>query len=78
MQLRIRKEELKAQVLINQTVIPPAREGVVSVALDIDLFRIEDVPNSEREIWECFEHLHDSKNQIFEACITDKTRELIG
>ena len=76
MQLRMPERELKGQVLINQTIIPSEREGVVSVVLDIDLFRDTDVPDDEGEIWEVFEKLHDRKNEIFEACITNKAREL--
>ena len=76
MQVRIPQMDLGAQVLINQTIIPPAREGVVSVVLDIDVFRDENVAKDEAAIWEFFEQLHDRKNEVFEACITDRSREL--
>lgn len=76
MQLRIPQEDLKAEALINQTMVPPAREGVVSVVLDVDLFRSTDVPSDEEDIWHFFEQLRDRKNSIFESCITDQTREL--
>jgi uncharacterized protein (TIGR04255 family) len=49
---------------------------VVSVVLDIDVFRAIDVPSSEDEIWSLMEHLRTIKNQLFEASITDKAREL--
>ncbi|MDA0284949.1 MAG: TIGR04255 family protein [Planctomycetota bacterium] len=62
--------------VINQTIIPPPKEGVVSVVLDIDLVRSEGVPYTDSEIWTIFESLHDGKNDIFEACITPKTRKL--
>jgi uncharacterized protein (TIGR04255 family) len=78
LQLRIPQDDLSGEVLINQTTIAPARDGVVSVVLDVDLFRSEDVPQDEREIWEYFERLHDRKNEIFEACITDRARELFN
>ena len=76
MQLRIPQEDLDGQVLINQTIIPPDREGVISVVFDLDLFRAEDIPEGEEEIWSFFETLHARKNEVFEACITDKTRKL--
>lgn len=76
MQLQIPQADLGVQVLINQTIIPPSREDVVSVVLDIDLIRAEDVPNTEEAIWDVFEKLHVRKNEVFEACITDKTRRL--
>ncbi len=77
MQLQISQIDLPGSVLINQTMIPPVREGVISVVLDIDVFRDIDVPQKEEEIWDFFELLHGRKNDIFEACITDSTRELI-
>lgn len=71
------QEELKGQLIINQTIIPPSTPGVTSVVLDIDLYREIDVPDREEEIWQFFEQLHDRKNYVFEACITEPTRELI-
>jgi len=76
MQVRIPQEDLRALLLVNQTIIPPAREGVVSVVLDIDLFRDSDVPNDDQSIWAYFGALHDRKNEVFESCITDQTRRL--
>ncbi|MBX7135700.1 MAG: TIGR04255 family protein [Fimbriimonadaceae bacterium] len=48
----------------------------VAIILDLDLFRTADVPQDEESIWAYFEELHVRKNQVFEACLTDKTREL--
>ena len=76
MQLCLPQLDLSGQVLINQTIIPPPRENVVSVVLDIDLSSDRNVPDTEESIWEHFEKLHLRKNEIFEACITDKTRRL--
>lgn len=77
LRLVIPQDDLKGQLLINQTIAPPAKPDVVSVILDIDLFRNSDVPNDETAIWDYFELLHDRKNHVFEACITDRARELI-
>ena len=48
-----------------------------SVALDIDLFRAEDLPDDDGQRRRLFEELRCRKNEVFEACITEKTRELI-
>ena len=74
MQLRLPCSEISGQAVINQTIVPPAREGVVSVVLDVDLFRTAEVPQDEEQIWEFFEVLHEWKNRIFEACITDSAK----
>lgn len=78
MQLRFPYPDVSGHCLINQTIVPPARENVVSVVLDIDLFRSQDLPQQEDDIWTCFEALHEGKNTIFEACITDPTRRLFS
>ncbi len=69
--------DLHAQLLINQTNVQSPAPSVVSVVLDIDLFRDFDVPNDEDSIWGFFEKLRVRKDEVFEACITDRARELI-
>ena len=76
MQLGIPFEKIGARALITETIIPPAREGFVSIVLDIDTFREYPAPTSEEEAWQLLEQLRDLKNEIFEACITDKSRGL--
>lgn len=76
MQLHVPMEDVGCMLLLNEALIPPAKEGVVSVALDIDLFRTQSIPQSEEELWRLFSVLHDRKNEVFEGCITDKTRIL--
>jgi uncharacterized protein (TIGR04255 family) len=76
MQLQIPHEDIKALLMLNMTRVPPAREEVVSVVLDLDLFRTDDLPQRDEELWAYFEILRTRKNEIFEACITNATREL--
>lgn len=75
MQVRLPERDLNAEAVINQMLAEPAERGAFSIILDIDLFQTQRVPDSEDLIWGQFEKLHDRKNEIFEACITDKTRE---
>lgn len=77
MQLQIPKPEVEATLLLNQAIIPTSSDSVVSVLLDIDLFRLFDVSVEEMTFWNILESLHEKTDQIFEACITDETRELI-
>jgi uncharacterized protein (TIGR04255 family) len=76
MQLTIPLEDIKSQAIINETIIDPARPDVVSLVLDIDIFRTDDLPSAEEEVWRFIDRLRDAKNKVFEACITDKAREL--
>ena len=76
MQLVMPLEDVKGTVIINETIIEPARPEVVSVVIDIDVSCGNDVPSTEEEIWALMEQLRNAKNNVFEACITDKAREL--
>lgn len=77
MQLQIYKPEIEATLFLNQAIIPPSSDSVVSILLDIDLFRFCDFSVETTVFWEILESLHEKTNQIFEACTTDETRELI-
>lgn len=76
MRLEIPMDDIKSRCLLNEAIIEPVAPKVVSVVLDIDVFRTEDLPTDDEEIWRFMEELRQRKNSIFEACITDKTREL--
>jgi len=76
MQLRIPQEDVNSLLLVNQAIIDPAKPGVASVVLDIDVFRVDELPTNETGIWEFLEQLRVRKNDVFEACITNKAREL--
>ncbi len=76
MQVQLPLDDIQATAVINQTIVPPPDMGVVSIILDVDVFRSVAVPQDESEIWSYFETLHIYKNKVFEASITNKTREL--
>ena len=69
MRLPMHQGDLKGTLVIN--------EATVSIVLDFDL-HVDDPPvTTEQELWSFFDRLRERKNAYFEACITDKTRELI-
>lgn len=76
MQLVIPQYDIESLALINETIIEPASQNLVSVVLDIDIFRTTDLPSNEEDIWAFFEQVRFRKNEVFEACITAKAREL--
>lgn len=67
---------------ITSTIVPPDVPGSTSLILDIDTVRPLDLSRDDQEFESKFvaalEHLHQAKNLVFEACITDATRGLIG
>jgi len=81
MQVQLWQEDLESLLIVNETPVPsPDEETSISIQLDFDLFqeRFENSWPAEEEaaVWSLLEQLHDRKNEVFEASITDKTRRL--
>lgn len=49
---------------------------MLSFLLDIDLFRTDDLPSRDEQIFELLEEMRTLKNSIFESSITDAARKL--
>ncbi len=77
MQLQMTLPDLQSNLILNQAAIPPTTSEFVSLILDIDLYRDNDVPQDEEGIWALFEAFREHKNAIFIACITDRTKEYL-
>jgi uncharacterized protein (TIGR04255 family) len=77
MQLQIPQPDLQASLILNEAIFPPVTQNIVSVLLDIDLFSTVEFFADHEAAWGLLEKFHDRKNEIFEACITDRTRELL-
>jgi uncharacterized protein (TIGR04255 family) len=81
MQLQLWQQDLGCWLIINEAPEVSPEEGTLSVRLDLDLFREQyEEPwpvDDDTMVWEFLERLHDRKNEIFEASITNRTRRLI-
>lgn len=77
MELNVPLPDIKSTLLLRERVVPPATPKVASVVLDIDLFRSDEIPSDDAKVWAFLETLHIRKNAVFEACITDRVREVI-
>jgi uncharacterized protein (TIGR04255 family) len=81
MQLQLWQQDLGCWLIINEAPDVSPEEGTLSVRLDLDLFREQyEEPwpvDDDTMVWEFLERLHDRKNEVFEASITNRTRRLI-
>ncbi len=80
MQTQFWQEDLDCVVIINEAPASSPNEATTtSIRLDLDLFREQfgEPWRADETVWEFLEQLHDRKNEIFEASITDATRRLI-
>jgi len=78
MQLQIPQQDLDCMLIINEALTQPTTPDVVTVIFDLDLFRQKTWNSDDEDIWHFLEKLRDRKNEVFEASITDRTRELIS
>ena len=78
MQVQIPQEDLGAMLVLNEAIVPPSVPDVVSVVLDIDVFKQGLKLESDDDVWNIMDTLRLRKNLIFEGCITNNTRELIS
>ena len=77
-QLRIPQPEMdNCMLVLNEGILPSTQPDRMAVLLDIDVFKEAALPADSPEVWDIVETLRDCKNRTFEACITDRTRELI-
>lgn len=76
MQLQCPQTQINALAVITQAMVAPPHPGVVSIILDIDVAKSVSLPSEEPQIWELLEQLRQHKNNIFEASITNRAREL--
>lgn len=77
MHLEVPQADIDGKLLLNQATVEPAHPDMSSIVLDIDLFCEVEMQADDRSLWELFEKLRVRKNAVFEACITDRVREVI-
>jgi uncharacterized protein (TIGR04255 family) len=78
--LELHQPDLENGLLIlNVGRTQPPRDGLVSILLDLDIFRqkLDESPVSSG-LWDLIEDLHRRENVLFESFITDRTRGLFA
>jgi uncharacterized protein (TIGR04255 family) len=79
MQLQMPQEDIGAVLNFREAMVspPPGIENVVSVVVDIDLYRDQKVPQDDDQIWAYFNtKLRARKNEVFFGSITADTEGL--
>ncbi len=75
--LQMPQQDLLCMAKIGQVVGEPVKPGHISFILDVDIYRLQIEDWDDEAAWTFLDKLRIRKNEIFEACITDRTRELI-
>jgi uncharacterized protein (TIGR04255 family) len=63
---------------ITSTNQPSPLVKTVSLLLDIDLFRTEEIPLNDDDLWQMLTEARDLKNNIFQQCITPRAEEIFN
>jgi len=71
-------KDIDAQLVINTGIVPSPLLGHISFLVDVDIGRVQNVPQRDEELIEFLSTLRDKKNAVFEACITARARELFS
>lgn len=76
MQLQVPQPDLCAVAIITEAVEPTQDPSRLPVILDVDLWRRDDLPQDDDSLWALLDKMRHKKDDIFESCITEKTREM--
>jgi uncharacterized protein (TIGR04255 family) len=67
--------ELQAKALVQSGVMPPATPNCASFLLDIDLFRIVEIPQDTDELFDLLAKFRGYKNDLYRSFLTKKALE---
>ena len=76
-QLQIPMPDINGHALITQARVPPSRDSVISILLDIAVSKQINAAACDYDIPEAMRVLRSKKNVIFEACMKKQARDLI-
>lgn len=76
MNVLVRSDELNSDITLNTGTVESPLLKHNSLLLDIDIGRVDELPKREDGIFSFLDAVRDEKNRLFEACLTDRAREL--
>lgn len=75
MQVQIPQADIGTKLSLTQAMVQLVNLNTVAIVLDIDLFN--ESPVDSGRVCGSISEMRYTKNDVFEACITDRLRELI-
>lgn len=71
-------EGIDCKLNINSAVVPSPIPNNISFVVDFDIYKDENPPQSDEDIFNLINQIRIEKNRIFEECITDNARKLFN
>jgi uncharacterized protein (TIGR04255 family) len=75
-QAQLQLKDIDCNLVINSAAVPSPLIGHVSFVLDLDIYKAKDLPKNDDAIYELLSKIRTKKNEAFEACVTNRAREL--
>jgi uncharacterized protein (TIGR04255 family) len=78
MQTQLQFPEIDGKITINTSSIPSPLLEHASFMFDQDLYKENNIPQNDEGLYTLLNQIHVKKNAVFEACITERARELFN
>jgi uncharacterized protein (TIGR04255 family) len=75
-QAQVALHDIECGLTINSGAVPSPLIGYKSYLLDFDIYKEPDPPQNDEGIYDLLNRIRVKKNQVFEECVTDLTKEL--
>lgn len=74
--VRVNLDDIRSVLNLKSALVESPLPEYVAIVVDLDISRVFDEPVSDNDLYSYINEARSKKNTIFEACITDKAREL--
>jgi uncharacterized protein (TIGR04255 family) len=78
LQAKFQATDIGCTINLNAGILDSPLAGHISILLDIDVSRERNVPSKDDEMLDLLDKIRVRKNEVFEACVTDKARALFS
>jgi len=77
-QTQLAYPEIDGRITINSASVPSPLLAHSSFLFDQDIYKENNIPQNDEGLYNLLNEIHTKKNAVFEACITDRARELFN
>lgn len=74
--VKVRLEDIQSDLNLISAVVQSPLPNHLAIVLDLDIVRKYQTPPTDEELFSYISQARNKKNEVFEACITEKAREL--
>lgn len=76
--VRVPLNDIQSILLLKSAIVESPLPNHLAIVVDLDIVRRYQEPPNDEELYSCIDLARNKKNEIFEACIKDKAREIFS